>query len=151
MAVKMNSDEIANRLEKLINKIGKEEAFELLEKHVKSNEQNILTIVTNLGPHKLPDHLIVGDLYIASEGDFDLNNQKTIEASFSSVLSNLSKKLKEKDWHEIHVIPFGPSVLNMMIKLVIFRVTYSDTFDYVYSGNGQYRRIKINSRKITSN
>lgn len=137
-----------NKLDEYISLFGMEVVLNQLSKLDKESSNNVLTIVTNNGPHRIPEDLVKGELFVASMGDFKLDDAIQTKTQYEEVLKGLSVKLKEKKWRKIYLLPFGPTSLNMLIKLIVYRVTYSDTTDYIYSGNGKYVELAINSRTV---
>jgi len=133
---------------KLIKEIGEDRALNELRNLVNASDRNlnVLTIVSNSGAHRLPKEIIKGELYVASKGNFDVTNGKILSEQYMSIAKKLAIKLKEKKWDEIYLVPFGPSTLNMLIKIITFRVTYTDTIDYFYTENGDYLELQLNTR-----
>lgn len=108
-------------------------------KDVLAEEQdNILTIVSNSGVHPVPQEFVFGELYIASTGTLDFSNVRTVNAEIDNIIKALHRKLVEKKWKKIYVIPFGHSVISMNIKLAVYRTLRIETTDVFYFGGGEY-------------
>ena len=110
----------------------------------------VLTIVTNKGVHHIPDEILRGDVFIASEGDLDFSSIESVTGEYQGILDRLSKKLKARKWSKIYLVPFGHNTLCMQIKLLVYRVTHMETVDWFYDGRGGYRPLELNQRPIIS-
>jgi hypothetical protein len=146
-------DEQTKKLfEECLDKLGyeklKEELSRILSIH---NKDDILTIIANEGVH--PHSLIHdrGEVYIASRGNLDFSSKEKVEKEFEIVLSELALKLKSKMWKKVYLVPFGPSVLAMQIKLLVYRILHIETIDVLHAGNGVYYDVEINQRDIAIN
>ena len=132
--------------EELVSRIGVDEARQLLGE-VGRNEGETLTIVSNGGLHRVPPEYENGEIYYASEGTFDLETVEQVNALLDAILIPLKEKLLSRKWKRIYLVPFGPAVISMAIKLAVFRILWMDTVDLFYFGNGEYGAIDRDSRK----
>ena len=146
----MNRGELDSLIEEAIESMGEAKLARQLESLIASNagrHDDVLTVIVNAGVHHLPEKLKRGEVFIASEGSLDFSSQESIEKEFTRITSNVAKKLKERDWRRIYLVPFGPANLSMLIKLLVYRVTHVETIDIFYV-DGQYREINIQLRPL---
>jgi hypothetical protein len=148
----MTTDALQKSLKDLIATYG----VELLQRELRRLDpsdpvENVLTIVSNSGTHALPKEHLHGTVYFASEGSLDFSSGEEIKKQFEQILINLARVVKSKRWNKIYLLPFGPSALTMLIKLLVFRITYIDTWDIIYLGNGKYSEIQIETRDLIAN
>lgn len=141
--------EIDQIVQRCITKMGinrfHQEISNILDKY---EEKDVLTIITNEGIHpRAPVHNR-GDIYIASSGNIDFSSRKVVEAEFQEILKRVSRKLKSKPWKKVYLVPFGPAVLSMNIKLMVYRILHIETVDFLYVGHGEYYDLDIALRKI---
>lgn len=113
-----------------------------------ANSHDCLTIVANKGVHHLPTQLLRGEVYFASEGSLDFTTQDSVRREMLTVLGRLASKLKERAWKQIYLVPFGPTNLSMLIKLLVYRVTHIETTDVFHAGSGSYFDLEISLRPI---
>ena len=138
-------------LNDLIEKIGHDRAIDILSRFAQEDadvDAHMLTIVSNKGVHHLPDDILRGEVFYASEGNLDFSSLDTVSVEFKAILRGLTEKLKSKKWKRIHIIPFGPCALSMQIKLLVYRITRIESVDVFYLGEGEYVDLKINQRNI---
>jgi hypothetical protein len=97
---------------------------------------NVLTIVSNAGVH--PYHALHkrGEVYVASEGSLDFSSKESAVAEIESVLLRVAKKLKEKRWNRVYLVPFGPAPLSLQIKSLVNKILDIETIDVLHIGNG---------------
>ncbi|BAY94370.1 MULTISPECIES: hypothetical protein [unclassified Tolypothrix] len=134
-------------LQKLGNENFKKEIVNLINKN---EEQDVLTIIVNEGVHpNSPDHNH-GEVYVASRGNIDFSSKEIVEKEFNQILIGVAKKLKSKPWKKVYLVPFGPAVLSMQIKLLVYRILYIETIDFLYAGHGIYYDLNINLRIIAA-
>ena len=143
-------DKISNLLNEALERIGEdrlaEELLKLSSIEADTGEQT-LTIVANEGIHHLPIDLARGEVLVASKGSLDFSSNESINREFTKILKNIAQKLKEREWEKIYLIPFGPSNLSMLIKLLVYRVTHIETIDLFYI-DSQYREVHIKLRQL---
>ncbi len=146
--ITMNT-EMKELLEECLNKLGydklKDELNRVLSLH---NGEEVLTIIVNEGVHPHASVHDRGEVYIASRGNLDFSSKETSEEEFKKVLTGVASKLKSKIWKKIYLVPFGPSVLAMQIKLLVYRISHIETIDVLHAGNGVYYDLEINQRDI---
>ena len=143
-------DKISNLLNEALERIGEdrltEELLKLSSIDTNAGEQT-LTIIANEGIHHLPQSLARGEVLVASKGSLDFSSNESIDREFTKILKNIAQKLKEREWKKIYLIPFGPSNLSMLIKLLVYRVTHIETIDLFYI-DSQYREVHIKLRQL---
>ena len=135
----------------LVERIGEEEACNVLREHLDSAQQvdkSVLTIVVNKGVHHLPRRSLRGTVFYASEGNLNFSNAKSVENEFGEILENVTRILKERKWRQVYVLPFGPCALSMQIKLLIYRITRIESIEIFYLGDGEYMDLEIEQRSI---
>lgn len=140
-----------SNLNDLIEKIGHDRAIDILSRFAQEDAEadaHVLTIVSNKGVHHLPEDILRGEVFYASEGNLDFSSLDTVSVEFRQILGGLAEKLKSKKWKRIHIIPFGPCALSMQIKLLVYRITRIESVDIFYLGEGEYVDLKINQRNV---
>jgi hypothetical protein len=141
-----------DHLPKLLNKCIEECGSALVESRLhallEEHSGNVLTIVSNKGLHPLRSAHTRGETFIASEGFLDYSSQEAATEAIEAVLERLGVKLKSKPWAKIYLVPFGPSVLAMHIKLFVYRVLHQETIDVLHAGDEKYYDIDIKQRAI---
>ena len=111
-------------------------------------DEGVLTIVSNFGMHPIPENFTFGELYIASNGSLDFSNIESVNRELDLIVVNLQKKLFERKWNKIYLIPFGHSVISLNIKMVVFRILRIETIDIFYFGEGKYGAIDRDTRRF---
>ncbi|MHC5743562.1 MAG: hypothetical protein ACYTXT_16885 [Nostoc sp.] len=143
--------DIENLLEDCLLYLGYEKFREEIEKlHLKIKEEDVLTIIVNEGIHPNSPVHERGEIYIASRGNIDFSSQEIVEKEFKEILLSIAKKLKSKPWKKVYLVPFGPAVLSMQIKLLVYRILYIETIDFLYAGHGKYYDLDIDLRTIAA-
>ena len=140
-----------SNLNDLIEKIGHDRAIDILSRFAQEDAEadaHVLTIVSNKGVHHLPEDILRGEVFYASEGNLDFSSLDTVSVEFREILGGLAEKLKSKKWKRIHIIPFGPCALSMQIKLLVYRITRIESVDIFYLGEGEYVDLEINQRNV---
>lgn len=125
-----------------------ERVLKLLLSDGRDDEELILTIVANAGVHHMPPDIKRGEVFILSEGSLDFSTKDTIVREFSDCLVQLAAELKRKAWKKIYLVPFGPTTLSALAKLVVFRVTGMETIDVMHVGGGAYVDVEIDARSL---
>ncbi|MBD3617856.1 MAG: hypothetical protein HUJ28_00025 [Chromatiales bacterium] len=145
----MNSNELSALLEEALRSVGEGRLVEELTRLSKSAVENegTLTIIANAGVHHLPEKLLRGQVFNASEGTLNFTSQESTKKEFEMILKKLAVKLKERDWKRVYLIPFGPANLSMLLKLLVYRVTHIETIDMFYC-NGEYMELDIQIRPL---
>lgn len=110
----------------------------------------VLTIISNAGVH--PYHALHkrGEVYVASEGALDFSSKESAVSEIEAALLGVAKKLKEKRWSIVYLVPFGPAPLSMQIKSLVFKVLNIETIDVLHIGNGVHVDVCINPRTIAA-
>jgi hypothetical protein len=140
-------DESLKAVEKFILKYGEDKLVDLVTHQ--SNE-NILTIIANAGVH--PYHALHkrGEIFVASEGSLDFSSKESAVAEIEVVLVRVAKKLKEKRWSHVYLVPFGPAPLSLQIKSIVHKVLDIETIDVLHLGNGAHVDICLSPRSIAT-
>lgn len=107
-----------------------------------------LTIVSNLGIHPIPEELVFGELYVASQGNLDYSSIESVNREYDDIIQRLHKKLLEKRWNRVFLFPFGHSTLCMCIKMAVYRTIRIETIDHFYFGNGRYALLERDTRSV---
>jgi hypothetical protein len=148
----MTTDALRAALADLIANYGIERLQSELRRLTPSDlAEDSLTIISNSGTHAIPEEHMHGTVYFASEGSLDFSSGAAVKKQFEEILIKLADVVKSRRWNKIYLLPFGPSALTMLIKLLVFRITYMDTIDIVYLGEGKYSEIQIDTRGLIVN
>lgn len=136
-------------MEAALRSVGEDRLVTELTRLSKSTDENkeTLTIIANAGVHHLPEQLLRGQVFKASEGTLDFTSQESTTQEFEMIVKKVAAKLKERDWKRIYLIPFGPANLSMLLKLLVYRVTHIETIDVFYY-DGEYRELNIQIRPL---
>ena len=138
-------------LQDLIEQVGEEKARAILEKYLEQEhheDEDILTIVVNKGVHHLPEEKLRGSVFYASEGNLDFSSIDSVQEEFEKILEDLTRILKSRSWKKVFILPFGPSVLSMQIKLLVYRITRIESIELFYLGESEYIDLEIKQRNI---
>lgn len=140
-------DDILIAVENFIHKYGESKLIDALSLE---NHDNTLTIVANAGVH--PYHALHkrGEVFFASEGSLDFSSKESAISEIESVLLRVAKKLKEKRWTRVYLVPFGPAPLSLQIKSLVHKILDIETTDILHIGNGEHVDICINPRTIAA-
>jgi hypothetical protein len=141
-------DHIAKIIDQCIAACGVDVVQKSLVALLDEHQEHVLTIVVNAGQHPLRSVHSRGEVYFASEGLFDYSDQDDVVKQFTKVLQGVSTKLRSKPWKKIYIVPFGPSVLSMQIKLLVYRVLHMETVDVLHIGGDEYLDIKLDQRHV---
>lgn len=122
----------------------------LLKDSIKKSNKNelVLTIVVNAGVHPISEDILRGEVFIASKGNIDFSSKLSIENEFKSILKNVSNKLQSKNWNKVYIVPFGPAVLSMLIKNLVYKILYINSIDVIHAGSGIHYDIDIDPREV---
>lgn len=140
-----DNEELVKLLEKLIKQEGKTKAKKSLLGLLEDIEKPTLTIISNLGSHRIPERYLRGEIFVASEGNLDFSNKIIIEDQYKQILGFTREKLLEKNWGRIYLIPTGHVTLSLQLKMLVYRVTRLSTVDIFYS-DGNFFELDINPR-----
>lgn len=147
----MSSDHLMAAVDSALSKLGERRLIEELAKITGDSSQrepDTLTIIANKGVHHLPQQFMRGEVYFVSEGSLDFSSSESVEREMVLALSRLASKLKSKAWQKIYLVPFGPTNLSMLIKLLVYRVTHIETVDLFHAGSGSYFELNIPLRDV---
>lgn len=112
---------------------------------------DVLTIVCNSGLHPLYSLHRRGEIFFASEGSLDFSSEDAAVKTLTSVLQRVAIKLKERSWRTVFIVPFGPAVLSMQIKALVYRVLNIDSIDVLHAGEGVHYDVRIDIRDVAVN
>jgi hypothetical protein len=107
----------------------------------------VLTVIANAGVPHMPECLVRGAMYVLSEGSLDFASKESATAEFEKCLTGLVKVLKTQSWKRIYLIPYGPTLLSALAKLVIYRVTGLETIDVMHV-KGAYFDMHVDVRQL---
>ena len=146
------SETLEHLLDQCVSKLG-EEAVEMALQLLVADESGpdasqVLTIVANAGVHTIPESYLRGEVYVASRGNWRVDNDETLNSQVSQILTGVARKLKERQWRRIYLIPTGHPAVSMNIKLLVYRAIRLNTIDWVYI-NGEYYLLTIDQREIS--
>lgn len=110
----------------------------------------VLTIVTNVGVHPIPNEWMRGEIFIASRGHLGLGSPVLARRNIKKVLRRLAKKLQEQRYDRIYLLPFSHTVLNMQIKLLVYRIAHIETVDIFHLGGSRYFEFVMSLRKVAA-
>lgn len=134
-------------IETLIESYGVDSVSRSFNK-ILSRTEAICTVVVNAGLHKFPESILLGDVYIFTEGNLHLENSDIFHQELSDHLVKLADYISNRKWKKIYLVISGHAVLNMNVKLLIYRLTRLETVDWVYDGQGSYFECHIPVRSI---
>lgn len=140
---------VSKTVEDYIGLFGPERVLNKLSELTLSDEPNALTIVCNAGVHRLPNDILIGEVYYASEGNIDFASSESVLAEYDRILLNIATTLKSSRWDRIYVIPHGPTTLAMQIKLLCYRVLGFETVDWFYASHLGYFKLDIRLRDVS--
>jgi len=126
-----------------------EEVMSTLERAFRTDiaGERSLTIIANAGVHTIPNAYIVGEVYEASRGDWDVSTEEALLSELKNILSHLVHKLRSEPWTHVYLIPTGHPVLSLQIKAMVYRILRINTIDLYYKG-GTYLRVNLDQRAI---
>ena len=115
-----------------------------------NRDEEVLTIVSNKGLHEAPAEYLHGEIFYATEGPIECEDVNCVNDYLDELTTRLKAKLLEKRWKKVNLIPFGHIVLNMTIKMIVFRSLWIETNDLFYFGNNRYGIIERDTKRILS-
>ena len=121
-----------------------------LQSLIVDSRNNILTILANEGRHSVPQRYLRGEIFVASRGDIDLSSPSKAKATFIKIIQRLNRKLLEKTWAKIYLIPTGHPTLSLQLKIAVHSATRLNTTDVFYL-NGRYFYIEFDARDSGQN
>jgi hypothetical protein len=145
----MNMESLSKLLSQSVETLGTERIEEILREALDAheNQSNSLTIIANSGMHEIPNRFIHGELYIASSGNLNFDTKESITEEYKKILVDLKKKLLEKEWKRVYLVPTGHVTLALQIKLLIYHVLRIGSIDLFYS-KGDYHELEIGHRSL---
>jgi hypothetical protein len=132
-------------LDRLVRDYG-EEAIKHVASEAFLGEE--LTIVSNLSLHPLPKEFIRGEMFVASQGTLDFSDRDAAKNEILKILTATKKKLQEKRWKSVYILPFGHCVISMNIKMLVYRVLHIEAKEIMHLGNQDYTYIDVYSREV---
>ena len=145
---------VVNSLDKAIkeyiSKFGEDSLFELINKKEQEIEGLELTIIANAGIHPLQSCHQRGEIYIASRGNIDFSSHEAAHNEIIKILILVAEKLKSKPWRKVYLVPFGPAVISMCIKSLVYKILNQETVDVLHVGNGVHYDIYFELRNIAA-
>jgi hypothetical protein len=139
-------------VEEFIDQLGEDALLKALSATLdRKADEYTMTIVCNRGVHAIPDSMVRGEEFTLSEGrSIDTSSSERMCDSMSEILTPLARKLKEKNWRKIYMIPSGHPLLYAHAKLMVFQITRIETTDCVYVGDGEYIDLHLSHRAIAT-
>jgi hypothetical protein len=136
-------------LDKAVKARGVERVVEALHSLLNPSvsESAVLTIVANAGVHEIPRTYLRGEVYNASQGDWDASTDETLLLELKGILALLATKLRSAQWKRVYLIPTGHPVLSLQIKAMVYRLLRLNTID-LYHKAGEYFEINLDQRAI---
>jgi hypothetical protein len=110
--------------------------------------EDVLTIIANQGIHVLGGKYLRGEVFAASTGSLNFTNTRSITAEYQRILSRTARKLKERPWRKVYIVPFGPTTLSMQIKLLVYRICGVESIDVAHLGGNMRADVALNLRQI---
>lgn len=144
-----SKDDLVGLLEKLVEQDGVRKVKKSLVSLLSDSEKPTLTIIANLGSHRIPDRYLRGEVYVASEGNLDFSSQSKVLNQYKGILGSARNKLMERTWGQIYLIPTGHVTLSLQLKMLVYRVTRMNTVDIFYS-DGKFFELEIDQRRNLS-
>ena len=141
------NNKVLVKIEDFIRQYGESRLIDILSSE---NHDETLTIIANAGIH--PYHALHkrGEVFIASEGTLDFSTPESAVAEIESVLLHVARKLKERHWSRVYLVPFGPAPLSLQIKSLVHKILDIETIDVLHLGNGKHVDIHVNPRSIAA-
>lgn len=134
-------------IKEFIRQNGESRLIDLLSLEI---HNETLTIVANAGIHHYHPLHKRGEVFIASEGTLNFSTHETAVAEIELILLRVARKLKEKRWNKVYLVPFGPAPLSLQIKSLVHKILDIETTDVLHIGNGEHIDIHINPRNIAA-
>lgn len=116
----------------------------------RSSGQNSLSIFCDVGMHRLPIELAVGDYFVFSEGTIDTESDETVARHLQACCAALADHLRSRKIEEVRLFYSGHSLLPAYAKLTVYRVSHIETIDFGYFSNTGYRRVQFALRDVVS-
>lgn len=145
----MKPSDLHKLLDKAVKARGVSPVAEALQGLLKPSaaESTVLTIIANAGVHEIPKTYLRGEVYKASQGDWDASTEESLRGELRAILARLADKLRSRQWQRVYLIPTGHPVLSVQIKAMVYRLLRINTID-LYHKAGTYFEIDIDQRAI---
>lgn len=144
---KMNS-KLKLKIDEYLSRNGESALIDLLSAQPEDPKPRTLTIIANGGVHPLQELHKRGEVFIASVGNMDFSSRESAESEIRQALINVAIKLKSEAWSKVYIVPFGPAVLSMLIKSLVYKILNQETIDILHAGSGVHFDISIDTRAI---
>lgn len=141
-------DEIEQKLRELYSMYGHEAVnskFRLIDREFFRDD--VCTIVVNSGIHRFPDHVLVGEVFVFSQGNIDMESAEAISLEIQSHSRRLVQFLTSKRWRDVRILISGHAILCMFVKIVVHKITGIDTIDIVFN-QGSYIDVHVPIREL---
>lgn len=142
------NNELTLKLKEFIARNGESALLSLITRTPSDIEPKTLTIIANGGVHPLQDIHKRGEVFFASMGSINFESIETAENELKAILAKVALKLKSESWSKIYIVPFGPAILSMQIKSLVYKVLNQETVDVLHAGSGIHFDISIDTRSI---
>lgn len=142
------NNELALQLKEYIALNGESALMSLITGASLDIEPKTLTIIANGGVHPLQDIHKRGEIFFASMGGINFESKKTAENELNAILTKVALKLKSESWSKVYIVPFGPAILSMLIKSLVYKVLNQETIDVLHAGSGIHFDISIDTRSV---
>lgn len=137
------------RLRQAIVAVGRKRVAEELGQLASTGSAtDVLTIVANEGIHVLSRRYRRGDVFAASTGSMDFSNARSVRTEYEKALLRTARKLQERAWRKVYIVPFGPTTLSMQIKLLVYRVCGIESIDVAHLRGNTRADIALDLRRI---
>lgn len=145
----MKPSDLHKLLDEAVKSRGASAVAEALQGLLKPSgpESTVLTIIANAGVHEIPRTYLRGEVYRASQGDWDASSEEALRGELNAILARLANKLRSRRWQRVYLIPTGHPVLSVQIKAMVYRLLRINTID-LYHKAGTYFEIDIDQRAI---
>lgn len=136
------------KIDEYLSRNGELALLELLSEQPEEPELRTLTIIANGGVHPLQEINKRGEIFFASAGNMDFSSRESAENAIRQALINVAIKLKSKAWSKVYIVPFGPAILSMLIKSLVYKILNQETIDVLHAGAGVHFDVSIDTRAI---
>ena len=140
--------EISAVVERFVQKNGRSQLLSLLSEVKTGSKTEVLTIISNSGVHPLHPLHTRGEVFEASSGSLDFSSEEASVKEITFILKQVAQKLRERSWKTVYLVPFGPAVLSMQIKALVYKVLNIDSIDVLHAGGGTHFDIQIDTREV---
>lgn len=140
--------ELQLKLKDYLSKNGESALLSLITETSPDLEHKTLTIIANGGVHPLQDIHKRGEIFFASMGSINFESKQSAEKELEKILTRVALKLKSESWSRVYIVPFGPSILSMLIKSLVYKILNQETIDILHAGSGVHFDISIDTRAV---